>query len=650
MGDKGGFGGGAWGGLPWGGAGSPPVVQVVYETVATSESLFVLVPLKVLAAQAIGPFLVRVDFSHDLDFDPLGPTLEPTNYTFPAGPSLDVYDVAPGPGSKSVVLQTSEHQSLIYTLEVVAARSVPGDPIDPLNNTYTFPGWPIVPAFYATAQSNTKVQLTFNTEMAQNAAFTDPANYTIIAISGVPIVVSSATPSGPTPIKRVALELASDMDPGGYYVATIDTAAGIQASNGYPFYNEDSLYQWARQESSGPVVVNVSSFSGEISGGLLDQPAGQIFFSPALEVAAANSSIQLDEISLCTRAYDTYTFPTLPDPTPLTTFGGVVTTLLNDTDNVLFASAERLGLFRANLTDTQTETMNAVVDGPADAELVETVDINRAGFLNVPKYTLFPGNSFSVNSLVFDAASSQYVAVGNVVPLQLDWLNTFSLVCWFKTAAGITQTLMGKREDGGTNRGYQLLVDGGVLRARLVNTGGSDEIDVVTTNTFNDGTYHQAVLTYSGSGTAAGVTLYVDGLPVATTTVADTLTGTILDAVGFNIGAIGSVPTEFFTGNIDDCGAYSSELTAGEVLTIFNAADPPDLASVGPFATLVGYWRMGEGATFPTIPDDSTNANAGTMTGMAASDIVSAASGVFIIADNLTPLGSGLTATINLQP
>lgn len=647
---KGGFGGGSWGGGAWGGSSGSTPPSIVYETVTLSEGLSAVILLRVLEAQAIEPFLVRVDFNQPLDYDEDGPTLDPANYTFPSGPSLTIWDVAPGTDPKSVIIQTSEQSGVNYTLAVSAALSTFGDPIDPLNNSNLFAGWPIIPAFVATAQSNTKVQLSFTSEMVQNAAFSDPASYTVSTVSGTPIAVTSATPSGPTPITRVVLELASDLSPGAHYVATIDTAAGIQASNGEPFLRESEVFQWAQMLFSGPVSINIDSFSGEVTGGLLGQPAGQIFFSPALDVAAADSSIQLDEVSLCTRAYDVYTPPSLPDPSILTTFGGVVTTLLNDADNVLFATAERLGLFRANLVDSQAETMPTAVDGPADATLVETVDANRAGFLNVPRFTLFPGNSFSVNSLLFDGVN-QLVSVGNVAPTQFDWLVAFSQVCRFKTAAGGVQTLMGKREDGGTNRGYQFLMDAGKLRVRIVNTGGSDEIDVVTVNTFNDGIPHGAAMVYTGSGTAAGVTIYVDGLPVATTTASDSLTGTILDAVGFSIGAIGTVPAEFFDGVLDDCGLYGIALSAPEVLTVFGLPnDPPDLASVGPFASLVGYWRMGEGATFPTIPDDSVNANPGTMVNMAAANIVQAASGVFIVADNLTPVGPGPTATINLQP
>lgn len=641
-----GYGSGWGGGVGWGGATSDAGPQI-FETVPLSEAYSVWLPLKVVSAIPITPFLVQVEYSHNLDYG-YAPVLTLANYVIPG---LVVSNVLLGPTSKTVRLVTTEQAATTYTLTVNDAHSYAGDVLHPAYHSVNFAGFAIRPTFFATAQSRTKVELIFATAMLQNAAFEDAASYQIADLNGSTVTITSATASGPSPIKRVTLELGASLDPGGYYVATI-LSSSVQTATGLPIFPEDDVFQWAEMQAPlrvGPIEIPIDEFSGEVSSGLLGQSLGQVFFSPALDVAAADSVIQVDEVSVCTRAYDVYTIPSLPDPNPLSTYGSDApySTALNE--DVLWAPAERLGLVRINPTDNREETMPAAADGPADAELVETVDANRAAFLNVPGYTLFPGNSFSTNSLVLDGAT-EYIAVGNVVALQFDRLNTFSLVIWFKTVAATTQTLLGKREDGGTNRGYQLLIDGGFLRALLVNTGGADEIDVVSDNTFDDGIWHQAVLTYSGSGAASGVTLYIDSLALSTTTNADTLTGTILDAVGFNLGARGTVSTDFFAGNLDDGAVYDKELSQAEVTTIYNLGDPPDLTSVGPTADLVGYWRMGEGATFPTIPDDSVNANDGTMTNMAASDIVGAASGVFITADNLTPIGAGPTANINLQP
>ena len=51
--------------------------------------------------------------------------------------------------------------------------------------------------------------------------------------------------------------------------------------------------------------------------------------------------------------------------------------------------------------------------------------------------------------------------------------------------------------------------------------------------------------------------------------------------------------------------------------TLYNSGTPTDLTGS---SNLVSWWRMGEGATFPTIPDE-VGSNTGTMTNMVAGDI-----------------------------
>ena len=66
------------------------------------------------------------------------------------------------------------------------------------------------------------------------------------------------------------------------------------------------------------------------------------------------------------------------------------------------------------------------------------------------------------------------------------------------------------------------------------------------------------------------------------------------------------------------------ELSAADVTTLYNDGLPYTVAAD---TGLIGWWRMGDGtitgdsiATFPTIPDDSTNSNNGTMTNMTSTD------------------------------
>jgi hypothetical protein len=80
-----------------------------------------------------------------------------------------------------------------------------------------------------------------------------------------------------------------------------------------------------------------------------------------------------------------------------------------------------------------------------------------------------------------------------------------------------------------------------------------------------------------------------------------------------------------FAGNIDDVAIWDVVLNATNVTAIYNSGQPFNLASdsgnYNQSGNLVGYWLMGDGDTYPTITDRSSNSNDGTMTNMAEGDI-----------------------------
>ena len=63
-------------------------------------------------------------------------------------------------------------------------------------------------------------------------------------------------------------------------------------------------------------------------------------------------------------------------------------------------------------------------------------------------------------------------------------------------------------------------------------------------------------------------------------------------------------------------------MVAGQIqvrqFTLTMLGEPTDLSGA---SGLIGWWRMGDTAIFPTIPDASTNSNNGTMTNMSSGDI-----------------------------
>jgi hypothetical protein len=331
-----------------------------------------------------------VEFNHNLD--PFyAPNYLTTSYDIPG---LTVLAVTPGPTSFSVYLATDEQFDVLYTVQVLDAKDTDGLPIDPLFDSATFAGFSTADrTFFATAQSNTKVQITFSVPMLQDLAYLNPANYSITDLNGVSFPIVSITPVGPSPNRRVDLLLGTPLTPGGYYVATV-ASPPIQTAILLTLPVTTDLFQWARTPKPGGAdrfSLKISDFTGEVTGGILGEPLGLVFFSPSLDVAAPNSAIQVDEVSVCTRAYDVYTPPVPLDPNPLYTWSNNGPAGNLGAGIVLFTAFDRLLGARLDLTIKPSDALGAYLDGPAVAILAQPFDPAYVSLLNNSYWNTFPG-------------------------------------------------------------------------------------------------------------------------------------------------------------------------------------------------------------------------------------------------------------------
>lgn len=128
---------------------------------------------------------------------------------------------------------------------------------------------------------------------------------------------------------------------------------------------------------------------------LFGNPDGLVFFSPSLSGdASPNSAVQVDEVTTCTRAFDSYSFPKTIDPKPLYTYGaGVVPTPEITTLNsaVLFTNFYRLNEAQTNLTDRRMEVVDPPVDESVTIVLKEIYPPARVALLNNPAWVTVDG-------------------------------------------------------------------------------------------------------------------------------------------------------------------------------------------------------------------------------------------------------------------
>jgi len=199
-----------------------------------------------------------------------------------------------------------------------------------------------------------------------------------------------------------------------------------------------------------------------------------------------------------------------------------------------------------------------------------------------------------------------YVAMGDV--LDFDRLDAFSISCWFKRGGVATEFLVDKSEDSGDYRGYSILIPNTdnkiyfTLRRTL-----TDFIQVKSNTAITDTDWHNLVITYSGSGLTSGVNIYIDNVN-DTGTGTGTLSGSTITAQPLQIGARNGANN--FLGKIDEVSIFNSELSASDITSIYNSGVPNDISSLSPLS----WWRCGDGDTAPTIVDNGSGGNNGTMT------------------------------------
>jgi len=228
--------------------------------------------------------------------------------------------------------------------------------------------------------------------------------------------------------------------------------------------------------------------------------------------------------------------------------------------------------------------------------------------------------SFSnLKSLVFDGVDD-YVDCGDSDDLSFgDGSNDspFSICAWIKMNDATKFRIISKRSS--SKNEYHFTTSGGDLLSLNIydnSTGGFISKKYNTSLTSYEGQWIHVAATYNGLSSASGMKLYLNGNRVDdSTSTGGTYVAMENTTAPFYIGRqIG----DYADGNIDEVAVFNSELSASNVTSIYNSGSPADLTSLSP----ISWWRNGDGDTFPTLTDNGSGSNNGTMTNMTSGDIV----------------------------
>jgi Protein of unknown function (DUF1553)/Protein of unknown function (DUF1549)/Concanavalin A-like lectin/glucanases superfamily/Planctomycete cytochrome C len=138
----------------------------------------------------------------------------------------------------------------------------------------------------------------------------------------------------------------------------------------------------------------------------------------------------------------------------------------------------------------------------------------------------------------------------------------------------------GKMNDKKEARGWDVEFHGLRPSVHLISRWPENAIHIQAVDDLPANTFTHLAFTYDGSGKAAGLKLYVNGLQAKTNVVIDKLRNTIKTPTPFSVGRRGDSSTPFH-GSIDELQIFNRQLNEGEVLAL-NASDTLRLVRILP--------------------------------------------------------------------
>jgi hypothetical protein len=204
-----------------------------------------------------------------------------------------------------------------------------------------------------------------------------------------------------------------------------------------------------------------------------------------------------------------------------------------------------------------------------------------------------------------------------------------SIEAWFKTDySGAAQQIVSASDSTNASTDLTIFIaTNGNPYIKVRNNAGGTVLEGYVATDYSDGSWHHLVVTFDGTtvivykdgGTAAGGEQDSSTAGGGNWTNLDTNIDDPTDYGGFLIGMRDTYYGVEFVGKINDVAIWDVELSAADVVAIYNSGAPNDLTDSGSYDTdrtgdLVGYWKFEEGSG-STATDSSGKGYDGTISG-----------------------------------
>jgi len=334
--------------------------------------------------QVISDTLLRVVYTSYFDTG-FAPLTDASNYSLT--PSTSIYSVTVE-SPYTLILNVAPLSGGQYTLTVTQGLGYYNEPLDLSLASFTFTIAAGASGVVIHAIADRRVRIQFPLPMDLNAQYLNPASYQISTLSpSAPISILTVTSEQITaPYRSIILGLDQDMRDERQYLVSI--GAGIQTLTALDM-SGDTIF--TRSENHLQTSVRVRDLQPGTHP--LLPPGNQIFFSPALEVSAPNSVIQIESVAVCSQVEDSYRFPSQgATATGLKTFGP---SLLNQGRLTPRRHSPEISI---GVAVTSSETVSAPSEALPIGSMTETHPVSIGSLLNQTAWKMYhPSNAPTVH-------------------------------------------------------------------------------------------------------------------------------------------------------------------------------------------------------------------------------------------------------------
>ena len=286
------------------------------------------------------------------------------------------------------------------------------------------------------------------------------------------------------------------------------------------------------------------------------------------------------------------------------------------TSNTFNGKIDGVAIFNYALSSSQITTLY----GSSSTGIGNPMTLNPVAYYPLGDQDAFNGANYlvpnsSLKDYVFDFdGANDYIDCGNISALNN--LSEITISFWYKFQGTDTQN--------GIISQNPIFEIQDVYNAMYFHIDGTSKTINVPTGTFNykDGNWHNFVCTYKAGDAQI---MYIDNTQYASSSTTNTNLPTT--TANLNIGRRNN-GFRYADMSFSNASIWNTQLTSAQVTEIYNEGIPSNLNNHSAYSNLVSWWQLDASATYDsstttwTIPDDSTNSNTGTSSGMTQANLV----------------------------